>query len=257
MKLKLSWMWLFFLPAFFLQHMGKTLCFLFFMLTIHECAHMIVAKLFGYPIEGVTIYPFGLCARMKYIGMGSVGKELLIIMAGPLMHLLFPTIFSLLVEASFISSAYMDYLCMLNRSILIFNLLPVYPLDGGRIVQSLYHLVFRYTTAQYLTFLTGIINLFLLFWYRILSTPSAIIVMCFLLLQIIMAWKQIGMERLHFYHYRKTHPSKGWIRANRKTDLFRAYTNMMKTDVGWMMEEDWLSCYFHEQIPNTLYSTVL
>lgn len=257
MNIRISWLWLLFLPAFLMQHMGKTLFFLFLMLTIHEGAHMLVAKLFGYPIEGVIIYPFGLCARMKYLGMGSVGKELLIIMAGPAMHFLFPYLFDLLVHMSIISQAYMDYLCMLNRSILVFNLLPVYPLDGGRIVQSLYHLVFRYTTAQRLTLITGGMNLFLLWWYRILTTPSAMLVMLFLFLQIIMAWKQIGIERLHFYHYRKTHPSRGPLRSNCKADLYRAYTNMMKTDAGWMLEEDWLQCYFHETLPHTLYSAVL
>lgn len=257
MNVKFSWWWMLFLPMFFYQRMGKTLCFLFLMLSIHECAHMMVAKCFRYPIDGVVIYPFGLCARMRYIGMGHVGKELLIILAGPLTHLCFPLLFHMLAEMHIISYVYMDYLCQMNYSILIFNLLPVYPLDGGRVVQSLYHLVFRYTTAQRLTFLTGIINLFLLFYYRILTTPSAMIVMGFLLFQIVMSWKQLAFERMQFYHYRKTHPCTGPMRSNQKDDLYRAYTNMMKTDHGWMMEEDWLKLHFQERLPANVYNVVL
>ena len=101
----------------------------------------------------------------------------------------------------------MDYLCQLNASILIFNLLPVFPLDGGRIVQSLYHLVFRYTTAQRLTYLTGIVNLFLLWHYQIIQTASAMLVMSFLLLQILICWKQLDYELIAFYRFRMIHPA--------------------------------------------------
>lgn len=246
MSIRISWWWLFFLPLFFYHHMGKTLFFLFLMLSLHEAMHMLVAYGFGYPIEGVIVYPFGLCAKMKYLGMGSIWKECLIILAGPSMHLLFPFLFQFFAQLAWISNAYMDYLCALNRSILIFNLLPIFPLDGGRLMQSLYHLFFRYTNAQRLTFLSSICNLSMLLYYRILTTPSALLVMGFLLFQIIMAWSQLAYERRMFYRYRQQHPSKARIKANRKQDLFRAYTNMMATKQGWIQEEDWLHIYFHD-----------
>lgn len=257
MKLKISWLWLLFIPMLMMSHMGKTLFFLFLMLTIHECAHMLTAYYFHYPIEKIILYPFGLSAQMRYIGMGSVWRELVIIAAGPITHLLFPQLFSLLVSLELISQPYMDYLCQLNTSILIFNLLPVFPLDGGRIVQSLYHLVFRYTTAQRLTYLTGIVNLFLLWHYQIIQTASAMLVMSFLLLQILICWKQLAYERIAFYRFRMNHPAKGFLRMNRKTDLYRAYTNVIQTSYGWMPEDEWLKCVFHEQGEEARLSVVL
>lgn len=257
MKLRLSWLWLLFLPIFLYHHMGKTLFFLFLMLSLHEGAHMLVAALFHYPMEGVIVYPFGLCAKMKTLGMGSVWQEILIILAGPCMHLFFPFLFSLLASCDVISSGYQVYLCNLNTSILIFNLLPIYPLDGGRLLQSFYHLFFRYTWAQRMTFLSSLIHLVLLLYYRILTTPSACLVMGFLFFQILISWKQLALERLQFYRYRKIHPGKGRLRANRKQDLFRAYSNMMKTEQGWISEEDWLRIYFHENLPFCIYNVLL
>ena len=246
MNLKISWLWLAFLPLLLASHMRKTLLILFFMLTIHEGAHMLVAHCFHYPIDKVILYPFGLSAQMRCIGMGSIWKELLIIIAGPATHVLFPYVFSFMAAANLISQPYMNYLCQLNTSILVFNLLPIFPLDGGRIVQSLFHLVFRYTSAQILTYLTGIINLFLLWHYRIIQTASAYLVMSFLLLQILMCWKQLAYERMAFYHYRMLHPAKGFLRMNRKNDLFRAYTNVIETKNGWILEDEWLKTVFHE-----------
>lgn len=257
MKLKISWLWLLFLPVLAASHMGKTLFFLFFMLTIHECAHMTAAYYFHYPIEKIILYPFGLSAQMRYIGMGSVWKEMVIIAAGPMMHFLFPHLFSLLVSLQLISQPYMEYLCHLNTSILVFNLLPVFPLDGGRLVQSLYHLVFRYSTAQRLTYLTGIINLFLLWYYQIIRTASAALVMIFLLMQILICWKQLAFERIAFYRYRMKHPPKSFLRMNRKNDLYRAYTNVIETEHGWILEDEWLKTVFHEQTKEPKLSIML
>lgn len=241
MKLRISWWWLVFLPLMLMAHMGKTLCFLFAVLSIHEGAHILMARLFHYPIKAVIVYPFGLCAHIDHIGMGSVGKELMIIAAGPLVHLIVPFCLTLLVSLGWISDAYGNYLNDLNHSILIFNLLPIFPLDGGRILQSFYHLLFRYTLAQRFTYMSSILHLLALLYYRVIETYSAWLVMAFLLFQILMCWHQLVYERMAFYHYRKMHPAKGPLRSNHKPDLFRAYTNMMYTAHGWILEDAWLN----------------
>lgn len=247
MKVKISLLWIPFLFLCFQSEMMKTLWFLFFMLSIHEAAHILVAKYFHYPIEAIILYPFGLCAKMRYIGMGNVFQELLIIIAGPLTHCVFPYLFEGMMQLGWISQSYAQYLCSLNHAILIFNLLPIFPLDGGRIMQSLYHMAFRYTTAQRLTMMSSVIHLFLLYYYQILQTWSAYVVMLFLLLQIGIAWRNIAFERLQFYHYRMRHPVHHRLRYNRKHDLFRANTNLLKEGAGWIMEDAWLQYYFHEQ----------
>ncbi len=240
MKIHISRWWLLFLPWMLLSHMGKTLLFLFGILSIHECAHIVTALYFHYPVSSLTLYPFGLCAQIHDMGMGSVWKEFLIVTAGPLTHLLVPWLLRLCCEVGMISASYTAYLCELNTSILIFNLLPIFPLDGGRMMQSLFHLFFRYTTAQRMTYLCSIIHLVLLLYFQMISTYSAWFVMAFLLFQIIACWKQLPYEKMAFYHYRKLHPSKARLRANTSEDLYRAFTNVILTKHGWMLEDAWL-----------------
>lgn len=243
-KLRVSWLWILFLVLMWYTQNLKTMFFIFSMLSIHELSHIVIGHLFHYEVEKVILYPFGLCAQMRYIGYGTIWKELLIIAAGPAVQFCFPLIFELLMKGNLISSSYADYLNMLNASILIFNLLPVYPLDGGRLLQSLYHLVLSYKKAQLATFITSLVNLFLLFHYRFLNGISGYLVLIFLGMQIIMGMRELTFSQLAFYHYRYQHPAKGKEKWNSGNDLYRARYNIMKTKNSWLEEQDWLKLYF-------------
>lgn len=247
MKIKVSWLWLPFACIFLWQGIWKVLFFIFLMLSIHEAAHIAVARYFRYEITEITLYPFGLCARMDHLGFGNVFAELAIILAGPACHLLYPFLFQGLLSMAMISPSFYEYLCMMNMSILVFNLLPIYPLDGGRFMQSLFHLVLRFQTAQYISFLCSIMNMILIYYYRLLDTFSGHVILLFLAFQIIISWKEMGLTTLQFLHYRKCHPTRLRLRYNKKTDFFRANTNLLKVKDGWILEEEWLKHYFHDE----------
>lgn len=248
-KIHISWLWILFLLCAIYTNTFKTLCFIFLMLSVHESMHIIIGKIFSYPIEKVIVYPFGICAQMEYLGYGDVGKELLIILAGPSVHLIFPFFFQWLASISYISMGYCEYLQMLNMSILIFNILPIYPLDGGRIIQSLTHMILPYRKAQIFTLLISTINLFLLFHYRFLNGINGFIILIFLGFQIWFGFQQLTLSQLSFYHYRYLHPVDKKDKLNQGNDLYRARHNIMRRGTGWMSEQQWLSLYFHKQKP--------
>ena len=144
MKIRFSWWWLpygIFLTYF---DMWKTAGFLAAILALHELAHVAVAKCFHYETSTLMIYPFGFGAEIKQMGNGSIWKETLILLAGPSVHLLVPFGIVLLMKYHIISTEYGNYLSMLNQAVCIFNLLPIYPLDGGRILQNLCQLILPY-----------------------------------------------------------------------------------------------------------------
>lgn len=244
----ISWLWIPFVIFMWYTHTLKTMMCIFLMLSIHEAAHILVAHYFQYEISSVIVYPFGLCAHMDHMGYGNIYKELLIILVGPLTHLCFPFFINMAMRADIISNTYGQYLLMMNTSIFIFNILPVYPLDGGRVVQSLFHLIFRFKIAQILTLITSIWNLWLLYCYRFLSGISGTIVFLFLGMQIIMSFYQLSYHQLAFYHYRYRNPATGRVILNEGNDLYRSKTNIMKVKNGWMDEKQWLSFYFHRPL---------
>ncbi len=112
---------------------------LFFVsLLMHEYGHALVARREGMEIEGITLWLFGGVARFK--GMfPSAGAEFRIAIAGPVVSLALGCLFVLFAwlarapEAVDAAAAWLGYI---NLTLLVFNLLPALPLDGGRVLRS-------------------------------------------------------------------------------------------------------------------------
>lgn len=113
--------------------------FLFFIsLLLHELGHAFQARREGMEIEGITLWLFGGVATFKG-QFPSAGAELRIAAAGPLVSLLLGVLFLLIAAAGLPESAdaVAAWLGYVNLSLLLFNLIPALPLDGGRILRAL------------------------------------------------------------------------------------------------------------------------
>jgi Zn-dependent protease/CBS domain-containing protein len=112
---------------------------LFFVsLLLHELGHAVQARRDGMEIDGITLWLFGGVARFK--GMfPSAGAEFRIAIAGPLVSLALGVLFVLiagLVTGEERIDAVAAWLGYINLTLLVFNLLPALPLDGGRVLHS-------------------------------------------------------------------------------------------------------------------------
>jgi Zn-dependent protease/CBS domain-containing protein len=107
-------------------------------LLLHEFGHAIQARRDGMEIEGITLWLFGGVAKFK--GMfPSAGAEFRIAIAGPLVSLVLGALFVLLAwQAGLpeVADGVAAWLGYINLSLLLFNLLPALPLDGGRVLRS-------------------------------------------------------------------------------------------------------------------------
>jgi len=106
---------------------------IFAIILLHEFGHAFAMKRCGSLVQGVVIYPMGGVAR----GEIPSENEFTITVAGPLVNLfLVPFLYSLSVYGG-ASSGYFNDLQITNLSLLVFNLIPMYPLDGGRLLRSI------------------------------------------------------------------------------------------------------------------------
>lgn len=224
--------------------MGKTIAYIFFILTLHEVSHILFAYIFHYPIECVRIYPFGLAAQIPDIGKGHVIQEMIILAAGPLSHLFIPFILKIFINVQWISLPFYAYLCSISTAIMIFNLMPIYPMDGGRIMQSILHCIFRYQRANVITYIVSYVVLGCLFFSGKLQGISAWILVLFLGIQLGIALRDRALTTLQFYYYRWSHPVTYLPIRNEQKDLFRYRYNIMKGQDAWISEEQWLDQLF-------------
>jgi len=122
----------------------QTLLLVVLSLAVHETAHAIAAKNLGLSVARITVYPFG--AVMQLFGMPEKG-EWTVAAAGPLASLTFAALLRL--SALFLPQGErMERLIGINLSIAAVNLLPAFPLDGGRIFRDLLRRCVRERTAR-------------------------------------------------------------------------------------------------------------
>ena len=104
-------------------------------LLLHEFAHYFVAKLLGYKLNNMVFMPYGIGIGGKNVTFKNT-HEILIALAGPMLNFFIV----LVVVAGWwvfpISFAYTSLLVQVNLALGIFNLLPFYPLDGGRVLYA-------------------------------------------------------------------------------------------------------------------------
>lgn len=114
---------------------------LFVSVVLHELGHAMVALRYGVPMRGITLFIFGGVAEMDREPPSAVA-EFMVAIAGPIMSIVLAVLFFLTylgleaVEASVAISGVLMYLAMINGLLVAFNLIPAFPLDGGRVLRS-------------------------------------------------------------------------------------------------------------------------
>ncbi|UPW01951.1 CBS domain-containing protein [Halorussus gelatinilyticus] len=113
---------------------------LFVGVVLHELGHSLVAMRFGFPIDSITLWIFGGIARLTETPE-EWKQELLIAVAGPAVSLALGVVsyLALFVTPTEFQSAQfvLGYLALINVTLAIFNLLPGFPMDGGRVLRAL------------------------------------------------------------------------------------------------------------------------
>jgi len=110
-------------------------------LLAHEVSHALVARRRGVVVEGITLWLFGGVAKLKGEA-GTAGAELRIAIVGPLTSLAIAVVFGLLgllltaTGAPALVVALPVWLSLVNAMLAVFNVVPAFPLDGGRVLRA-------------------------------------------------------------------------------------------------------------------------
>lgn len=115
---------------------------LFLSIVFHELFHSLVARRFGLPMKGITLFIFGGVAEMDE-EPPSPKAEFFMAVVGPLSSVALAAAFSLVAGLAGASgkavpvAVVLGYLATINLVLAVFNLLPAFPLDGGRMLRSM------------------------------------------------------------------------------------------------------------------------
>jgi Zn-dependent protease/CBS domain-containing protein len=118
---------------------GVVISLLFFASVVfHELSHALIARRAGIPVNNITLFILGGVAQMEE-EPGSAWDEFKMAIAGPLASLVIAVVFLAmtgLVQGSRLWVAAFSYLGVINIVLAVFNLLPGFPMDGGRVFRA-------------------------------------------------------------------------------------------------------------------------
>ena len=118
---------------------GVVTALLFFVsVLLHELSHAFVAQRYGMEVPSITLFVFGGVSNLGS-EMKTAGQEFRVAIAGPLMSWAVAIAFGalwLLTRPAEVSAVF-GYLALINAVLGVFNLLPGFPLDGGRVLRSI------------------------------------------------------------------------------------------------------------------------
>jgi len=150
---------------------------LFTFVVMHEYGHALTARKFGIKTRDITLYPIGGVARLERMPEKPI-EELWVALAGPAVnvvvalvmfgYLLLTGTLQPLTSLSVSTGSLIERLMLVNLWLVAFNLIPAFPMDGGRVLRALLGLRLEYVQAtqiaanvgQGFAFLFGFIGLF-------------------------------------------------------------------------------------------------
>lgn len=144
MKIKINLQIFIFAIIFYFTKQIRIYTILMLFALIHELGHLITGIILGLKVKSVTIMPFGVSIHFEDYSGKYIIKKLIIALAGPLVNLI--------IVLLGLYNNWDEDIIYANMLIGMFNLIPLYPLDGGRILKCIVHIVSNYKEADIFTY---------------------------------------------------------------------------------------------------------
>lgn len=187
----------------------RELMMMLLIIFVHEMGHGAAASFFSWRIKKIALLPFGGVAEMDEHGNRPLKEEVIVILAGPLQHLWMMGLAYLLHVMGMFPEKWHGLFLDYNLMVLLFNLLPIWPLDGGKLLFTFFSAKESFLAAHLRTLYVSIGSLFAFSAVLLFNAPmtlNAWIIIAFLAFSLYYEWKQrrfIFMRFLMERHYGK------------------------------------------------------
>jgi Zn-dependent protease/CBS domain-containing protein len=164
---------------------------LFLCVLLHEFGHVFAARRYGIATSDVTLLPIGGLASLERMPE-KPSQEIFVALAGPAVNLVIALLLVVLLGARFdltqmtqlqeATSTLMGRVAAANVALLVFNLIPAFPMDGGRVLRALLAIPMGYTRATRVAATIGQGLAFLFALLGLLGNPLLILIAVFIFL---------------------------------------------------------------------------
>ena len=200
-----------------------------------------MAYILGIKIDEIYIYPLGGISKFNMDLNISINKELLILINGPLFqHLAYLLLLILLPKYKGLINTY-------HYSILIFNLLPIYPLDGGKLVKLILNKVISYKNSLKLIIYSSYLITIILF---ITNKKNISIFIMISLLLILITKERNKIDYIYnkylLERYLNNYNFKSNKIINNINKLYRDKKHLIYKNNKYILEKDYLNKMYNK-----------
>ena len=170
----------------------KELLLLFCIVLIHELGHAFAAAHYNWRIKRIQLLPFGGVAELEEHGNKSLKEELVVVIAGPIQHVWMMLVGYMLFKAGWLNADLYYFFMWNNIIILAFNLLPIWPLDGGKVLFNVLSYRFPYLQAHEKMMQLSCVFSVILGWQLLWNSNNIMmwVLLIFLAVSLYQEWKQ-------------------------------------------------------------------
>lgn len=165
---------------------------LFAIILIHEIGHYTLANHYKWHIQSIVLWVFGGVMKTTEATNRPIKEDIIVTVAGPLQHIwMFAVIYGCsfmdIIPTSLVQTAF-----YFNWLLLLFNLLPIYPLDGGKLLFYILSLFLPYKKAHQYTYRFSLLACILLVLFLFFNpfTLTAVLLLLFLMWENYQQWRQ-------------------------------------------------------------------
>ena len=215
------------------------------LILIHELGHVLMCLKYKVKVNKIIIYPYGGLLKLEDIVNRDIDEELLIAIMGIFFQTMYYTVILILYKNNYIREYIFNIYTMYHYSMLIFNILPIYPLDVFKIFNLILSKVFYYKLSNYLSFIISIIMIIIIFIKGINNYSYMMII--FILIDntykyykgLKYLYNKFILERyLYKYNYTKIKI------IDDKNKMYKNKSHIFKIGNKYIKEKDYLRTFF-------------
>lgn len=218
---------------------------------IHELGHYTIAKKNKLKVEKIVIYPYGGLVKMNNLINTNINKEFAVAISGILFQTIYYLLILLLHNQGIIREYIFNLFTMYNSSILIFNILPIHPLDGSKILNLILSKILPFNLTNKLNIIISIITLIAMIYINYYDFNYTMILIIGVIIDNIVKYQKqlkyiFNKFLLERYIYNITyHKTK---KINKINNMYKEKYHILKENNTYITEKQALSHKFKRKI---------
>lgn len=219
------------------------------LIIVHEIGHVTASIIFKYKVDKIIIYPYGGLTKLDTIVNTNIYKDLVVAISGIIMQCVYFLIIYLLYSNGIIREYIYNLFLLYHKSMLIFNLLPIIPLDGFKIFNLILSKFFNFNLSNNISVFVSLCTIIVFLFCDLYEKNYSMVLVIGILMQNIYKfyndinyiYNRFLLER---YLYDINYKNKKIIDDEKK--MYKNKSHLFIKNGKFMSEKAFLACFFRK-----------